>query len=151
MSSPSGDGSRRPREVTFGGIQAVIGSALALVGVFSLASQLDSDAVRDALTQISEDPRFASLDLTVDGARDLMRYSLMLMGVLSVTSLILGIYVLRRHRASRIVLTVMGVGVAVASLAAGPTGWLVTAYVAVSVYLLWTKPAREWFAAAGHH
>jgi hypothetical protein len=151
MSSPSPEASRRPREVTFGGIQAVVGSALALVGVFSLAQQLDSDAVRDALTQISEDPRFATLDLTVDGARDLMRYSLMAMGVLSVTSLILGIYVLRRHRTSRIVLTVMGVGVAVASLTAGPSGWLVTAYVAVSVYLLWTKPARKWFAGSGNH
>lgn len=148
MSATAPDSAPRPREVTFGGMQAVIGSAVALVGVFSIAQQLDSAPVREALTQLSEEPRFASLDLTIEDVRSLMRYTLMGLGVLSVTSLILGIFVLRRHRSSRIVLTVLGGCVALASLPAGPSGWVVTAYVAVSLYLLWTKAARDWFAGA---
>lgn len=148
MSAAAPDPARRPREVTFGGIQVVIGSAVALLGVVSLAEQLDSSAVREALTQLSNDPRFESLNLTLDDARALLRYALMALGVVSVTSLILGIFVLRRHRSSRIVLTALGCFVAVVSLTAGPTGWIVTAYVAGSLYLLWTKAARSWFAGS---
>lgn len=148
MSSQVPQAARRPREVTVGGLQAVIGSALALVGVLSIADQLDSSAVREALDQFRNEPRFASLNLTVESLRTLMRYTLMAMGVLSVTSLVLGVFVLRRHRASRIVLTVLGCGVAVAALTGGPAGWVVTAYVAASIYLLWTTAARAWFSGA---
>lgn len=150
MSVDSASPGRRPREVTFGGMQAIIGSAVALLGVISIAEQLDSATVRDALAELSDDPRFASFDLTVEGIRSLMRYTLMALGVMSVTSLIMGIFVLRRHRASRIVLTVLGSFVALGSLAGGPTGWIVAAYVGVSLYLLWTKPARAWFNPANH-
>lgn len=148
MSAAAPTPAARPREVTVGGMQAVIGSAVALLMVFSVAQQLDSAPVREALTKFSEEPRFASLDLTIEGVRSVMRYTLMGLGVLSVTSLILGIFVLQRHRSSRIVLTVLGGFVAVAFIPAGPSGWLVTAYVAVSLYLLWTKAARAWFAGS---
>ncbi|MBA2715532.1 MAG: hypothetical protein H0U51_00430 [Propionibacteriales bacterium] len=148
MSAAAPTPAARPREVTVGGMQAVIGSAVALLMVFSVAQQLDSPTMQDALAQFGDDPRAASLNLTAEGVRSLMRYTLMALGVLSVTSLILGIFVLRRHRSSRIVLTVLGGFVAVASLPAGPSGWLVTAYVAVSLYLLWTKAARAWFAGS---
>jgi hypothetical protein len=148
MSAAAPTPAARPREVTVGGMQAVIGSAVALLMVFSFAQQLDSAPVREALTKLSEEPRAASLNLTVEGVRSLLRYTLMGLGVLSVTSLILGIFVLRRHRSSRIVLTVLGGCVAVACLLGGPTGWIVAAYVAVSLYLLWTKAARAWFAGS---
>ena len=146
MSGASPKSAPRPREVTFGGMQAIIGSTVALLAVISVAEQLDGSAVRDALAQLHEDPRLASLDLTVENIRSLLRYTLMALGVMSVTSLIMGIFVLRRHRSSRIVLTVLGTVVVLGSLAGGPTGWIVAAYVAVSVYMLWTKPARAWFA-----
>jgi len=148
MSAAAPTPAARPREVTVGGMQAVIGSAVALLMVFSVAQQLDSPTMQDALAQFSDDPRAASLNLTAEGVRSLVRYTLMGLGVLSVTSLILGIFVLRRHRSSRIVLTVLGGFVAVTSILAGPSGWLVTAYVVVSLYLLWTKAARAWFAGS---
>ena len=148
MSSPPSDAARRPREVTLGAIQAIIGSAVVLVFVLSVAERLDSGAVQEALTQLQQERQFRSLDITVEELRDLMRYALMAIGVVSVTSLILGIYVLRRHRASRVVLTVLGTGVAVVCLLGGPPGWVVTGYVAVSVYLLWTRSARAWFAGS---
>ena len=148
MSAAAPAPAARPREVTIGGMQAVIGSAVALLMIFSIAEQLDSAPVRDALTQLSDDPRVASLNLTVEGVRSLLRYTLMGLGVMSVTSLIMGIFVLRRHRSSRIVLTVLGGLVVLGSLSGGPAGWIVAAYVAVSLYLLWTKAARAWFAGS---
>lgn len=145
MSSTGRRGSR-PWEVTVSGLLAVMGSAMIVFTVLTLAEQLDSATMRDTLTQLTTDPRFANLNLTLDDARSLVRYMLMAMGVLSVTSLVLGVYVLRRHQPSRIALTVLGGLVAVVSLFAGLPGWLLAVYVGVSVGLLWTRTAREWFS-----
>ena len=87
----------------------------------------------------------SALNLTVESARDLLRYSIMVLSVLSAASLVLAIFVLRRHRAARIGLTVVGALVGVALLVAGPVGWVGTLYIAVSIFLLWTRPARVWF------
>lgn len=136
----------RPGEVTFAGVQAVSGSAIAVFVLIASAQQLNSTEMRDALTEVVNSPQVEPLGLTVDSARDLMRYLIMAMGVVSVTSLILGVFVLRRHRSSRIALTVLGALVAAVSLLGGPPGWFITVYVVVSVAMLWTKSARAWFA-----
>lgn len=140
--------SRRPWEVTVGATQAVIGSAVMVLAALTIAEQLDSSQMRSTLAQIVGDPRFAALSLTLDEARSLVKYLLMGIGVLSVTSLVLGVFVLLRHRASRISLTALGGAVAVLALFAGTGGWVVAVYVGVSVGLLWTRPARAWFAAS---
>jgi hypothetical protein len=140
------DGVSRPREVTLGGAQAIIGGAITTVLLIGVAQQLYSSDMHDALAKAVADPRARQLKLTVDDARTLARYAIMVMGVLSVSSVVLGIFVLRRHRPSRIALTVIGAVVAVVTAFAGPTGWVVTLYVVVSVGMLWSRPARAWFA-----
>jgi hypothetical protein len=133
--------------VTLGALQAVTASAVVVLAVLTLAQQIDSSTMRDTLTQLTEDKRFASLNLTLDGARTLVRYTLMAMGGLSVTAFVLGIFVLRRHHPSRIALTVLGGIVAFASMFAGLAGWVLFLYVAASIGLLWSRPARTWFAS----
>jgi hypothetical protein len=145
-SAPAG-GAARPREVTVGGAQAVVGGAVATLLLIGAAQQLYSSEMHDALAKAVADPRAADLGLTVATARRLARYAIMVMGVLSVSSVVLGVFVLRRHRPARVALTVLGVLVAVLTLFAGPTGWIVTLYIAASVAMLWSKPARTWFAA----
>jgi hypothetical protein len=136
----------RPWEVTVGAVQAVIGGGVMVVAALTLAGQLDSAALHDTLTQLTTDPRFASLNLTLDGARSLLKYTLMGVGGLGVTSLVLGVFVLRRHRPSHIALTVLGSTVALFALFAGPPGWLLAAYVGLSLALLWTRSSRAWFS-----
>lgn len=136
----------RPREVTFAGVQAVTGSFIGLLVLIAGAGELNSTEMRDRLTELINSPQAEPLGLTLDTARELTRYTIMAMGVVCTTSLILGIFVLRRHQAARIVLTVLGILVAVLWLFAGPPGWLITAYVAISIALLWRKSARAWFA-----
>ena len=136
----------RPWEVTVGATQAVIGSVVMVIAALTLAEQLDSAQMRDVLTQVVEDPRFVSLHMTLSDAHSLVKYMLMAIGVLSVTSLVLGVFVLLRHRASRFVLTALGGAVAVLALFAGAGGWALAVYVGVSVGLLWTPPARAWFS-----
>ncbi len=135
----------RPREVTIAGVQTIVGSALVLVLLVSLETQLNTTAMQDEFEKLVNDPRVDTLGLTVDKLRTLLHYIFMVMGVMAVTSLVLGFYVLRRHGPSRVVLTVLGGLVSALSLLGGPGGWLIAAYVAMCLLLLWTKPARAWF------
>ena len=131
--------------MTLGGVQAVAGSVLALVMLISAAQQLNGEQMTNTLRDIVQQEQVSALDLTVESARDLLRYSIMVLSVLSAASLVLAIFVLRRHRPARIGLTVVGSVAGVALLIAGPVGWVGTLYIAVSIFLLWTRPARAWF------
>jgi hypothetical protein len=144
-SAPAG-AAQRPREVTFGGTQAVVGGVVATILLVGAAQQLYSAEMHDALSKLVADPRAKRLGLSLSDARTLARYLIMVMGVVSVSSAILGIFVLRRHRPARTVLSVLGLVVAIITVFAGPTGWIVTLYIAVSVAMLWSRPARAWFA-----
>jgi hypothetical protein len=146
VNTPAPGLQRRPREVTFAGTQAVVGSLIALVVLINGMQQLYSTEVHDALTEIVDSEEARSLDLSLETARSILRYSIMGLAVLSAASLVLGFFVLRRHRASRVALTVIGGLVALVCLAGGPFGWLVAAYMGVSVFLLWSRPSRAWFS-----
>ncbi len=141
-----GAGRGRPREVTLGGLQAVAGSGLALVLLISTAQQLNGSEMTGTLSDLVKNDQAAALNLTVENARRLLRYAIMGMSVLSAASLVLGVYVLRRHRAARIVLTAIGGVVATVGLLAWPVGWIVTVYIGVSIFLIWSRPARAWFS-----
>jgi hypothetical protein len=146
VTSAQAGGAARPREVTVGGAQAVVGGAVATLLLIGAAQQLYSAEMHDALAKAVADPRVAQLGLTVDTARTLAKYAIMVMGVLSVSSAVLGVFVLRRHRPARVALTALGVLVGLLTLFAGPTGWIVTLYIAASVAMLWSRPARAWFS-----
>lgn len=135
----------RPREVTVSGMLTVFGSAVALAMLVSAMGELDSAAMQEALAQMVAGAP-AELDLSLAEARTLVTYAIMVSAVLSGAALVLGFFVLRRDRQSRIALTVLGGLLLALSLAGGPIGWIVTGYVAVALGLLWTRPARAWFA-----
>jgi len=143
--SPQPAPGNRPREVTIAGVQTIVGSAVMIFLLVSLETQLNSAAMEKEFEKLLDDPRMDPLGLTVAELRNVVHYSFMAMGVLAVTSLVLGFYVLRRHATSRIVLTVLGGIVALLSLLGGPGGWVLAAYIGVCVLLLWTKSARNWF------
>ena len=136
----------RPRQVTLAGTQAVAGSLIALIVLVNGMQQLYSSEVHEVLTDIVATDEAKTLGLTIEGARTVLRYSIMVMAVLSAASLVLGFFVLRRHRAARIALTVIGGSVALLCVAGGPLGWAVSAYIALSVIMLWSRPARAWFS-----
>jgi hypothetical protein len=132
--------------VTVAGVQIVAGSVLVLFLVFNAMAQLQSTEMRDVLTDLLASEQAAGLDLTVESARELVKYTLFVSGGFAAVALILGVFVLRRDRPSRLALTVMGGVIAVVTVLGGPAAWILTAYVVVSVSLLWTKAARAWFA-----
>ena len=146
MNHPAPTIKERPREVTLAGTQAVVGSLVAIIVLINGMQELYSDDVREVLADVVATDEAQTLGLTLDGAREILRYSIMVLAVLSTASLVLGFFVLRRHRASRVGLTIIGATVAMLCIAGGPVGWVVTAYIGVSVAMLWSRAARAWFS-----
>ena len=135
----------RPREVTWGGLQVVLGSLAALALLLSGAEQLHTTEMRDALAEAIRTRGAAEAGVSVDTALRVMRYAILVLGAVSAAATVLGVYVLRRHRGSRLAVTIIGGVIAALCLLAPPFGWLVGAYIATSIGLLWSKAARRWF------
>ena len=145
MSSIRGGSATRPREVTWGGTQAVVGSLGALALLLTGAEQLHTSEMRDVLAEAVRNGGAAEAGVTVDTAVTVVRFGILVLGAMSAAATVLGVYVLRRHRGSRLGLTVLGSLVAVPALLAPPYGWLLVVYLATSIGLLWSKAARQWF------
>jgi hypothetical protein len=135
----------RPRQVTFGATLAVTGGLVLLFALVDLMIRLESIEVTQALRDGLRSLRLSG-DVSVEQARDVLRYSIMIFAVLSAAAVVLGIFTLKRDRAARIGLTAVIGTIGVAALFGGPATWLITVYIAVSVALLWSRSAREWFA-----
>lgn len=135
----------RPQEVTIGGLLAISGSIVAIVSLLISMSNLYSVEMTDVLRDIADGPGLNAWSLSIEDMRTFAKVAIMVMAVLSVTSAVLGVYVLRRDRVARIVLTVLGAGVAFFALFSGVAGVVLSIYIAMSIGMLWSKPARTWF------
>jgi len=133
----------RPREVTIGGWAIPVASAVLVVAVFDRMAGLRSVATRDALTKALTSGWAEGLGISVDDAITLIRAALFVSGTAAAITGILGIFVLQRHASARIALTVAAVPVV---LTAPVVGGLLGVVIGVSTGLLWTRPARDWFA-----
>jgi len=144
---PSAD-NPRPRQVTFGATLAVTGGLVLLFALVDLMIRLESIEVTQALTDGLRSLRLSG-DVSVEQARDVLRYSIMIFAVLSAAAVVFGIFTLKRDRTARVGLTAVIGTIGVVALFGGPATWLITVYIAVSVALLWSRSAREWFAGTG--
>jgi hypothetical protein len=136
----------RPRDVAFAGVLTIMGSVLALVGIFSAQGELRSSGVRREIESLLSDDRFAAVDLPVDAVLNLVEYGLMAASAASVAAIVLAVFVMRRHNPSRIALTVLGGVAALLLLVSWPAGLVISIFVAYTVSLLWRAPVRGWFA-----
>ncbi|HEY0904444.1 MAG TPA: hypothetical protein VGE14_11195, partial [Marmoricola sp.] len=133
----------RPSQVTIGGWVVAVASAMLVVGVFDTMGDLYSVDTRDDLTRALSTGSAKDLGLSVDDALVATRVALIVAGGAAAMTTILGGFVLRRHAAARVALTVAAVPVVLTSpFSGGILGLLVGSATA----LLWTRPARDWFA-----
>lgn len=133
----------RPPQVTIGGWVIAVSSALLVARVYDGMAGLESVDTRDELTRALTSGAAQGLDLTVADALSVMRVGLYIAGLAAVVTGILGIFVLQRHATARVVLTVAAVPVVLtAPLAGGFLGLIVGG----ATVLLWSPPARDWFA-----
>src|SRR5688500_4741894 len=106
-------------------------------------AELRSVETRDEVTSALSSGSMKDLGLSVEQALSIMRGALFVGGVAAAASAILGIFVLQRHTTARIALTVAAVPVVLTSPFSG--GFL-GLMVGVATGMLWTRPARDWFA-----
>jgi hypothetical protein len=133
----------RPPQVTIGGWVVAVASAMLLARVYDQMTGLHSVDTRDALTSALTSGVANGLHLTVADALSVMRVGLYVAAVAAVVTGILGIFVLQRHTTARVVLTAAAIPIVLtAPLAGGFLGLLVGG----GTVLLWSPPARDWFA-----
>jgi hypothetical protein len=131
----------RPRQLTTAAGFVIGGSVLLVLAVFDAMANLESVDTRDAVSAAvgSAD----GLRMSVDGVLAVMRVGLFVAAASAVSAVVLGIFVLQRHRAARTLLSVLAVPILVT---APLTGTFLGALVAFSIAMLWSGPARDWYA-----
>jgi len=139
----SSDPGPRPRQVTVGGWLIAVASLMLVASVFDTMANLRSVDTRDALAKALSTGWAEGLGMNLDDALTVVRAGLFVAGVAAAVTGILGIYVLQRHATARIVLTLAAVPVV---LTAGFTGGFLAVVIGAATALLWSRPARDWFA-----
>ena len=136
----------RPRDVVLASVLTIIGSVLALMGVFTAQGELRSSRVRTEIETLLQDERLTPVDISVDTILNAVEVGLMVASAASVAAIVLAVFVMRRHNPSRIGLTVLGGIAALAVLLSGLPGVAMAIFVVYTTSLLWRAPVRTWFS-----
>jgi hypothetical protein len=119
------------------------GSVFLVLSIFDTFSGLHSVEMRDEIDKVLSSPTGEGLGLSVSDALAVMRVGLMLAGACAAAAAVLGVYALQRNRAARLALSILAVPILIT---APLTGGLMGALVAAATLMLWSGPARDWFA-----
>lgn len=133
----------RPPQVTFSGWVILVGSMVVLTTIYDTVANLRSIDTREQVQEMLSEPPLSGTNVTLERMLDLMHGASLVAGGCAAAMVILGAFVLRRHEQARIVVTVLAVPLFVSGLL---VGGFATSLVAVAAMLLWTRPARDWFA-----
>lgn len=132
----------RPPQVTMAGWVTVGASVFMLISVFTFVSNLRSLDTREGVQDALDREPLNGTGLGLERALSLMHGAALVAGACAAAAAILGWFVLQRNHQARIALTVVVVPLFVTGVMAA--GFLAS-MVAVSVVLLWARPARDWF------
>ncbi len=135
--SPAGP---RPPQVTIGGGVAAAGSVLLVVTLFGSIAGLSTVGMHQTIAQTLADSG-QPWGLDVPGALHLLRDLMLAAGGVAAAAAVLAVFTLFRHRGARIGLTI-----AAALLLVTVVSGLFGVLVAAATAMLWTRPARDWFA-----
>ncbi len=141
MSSP--EGTARPSQVTAAGWGVAIAAFMLVISVFDSMANLKSVDMRAEITRAVTSGSAKGLGLSVEEATEVLRWCLFVAGFAGVAAAILGIYVLQRNKSARIGLTVAAVPIVLTAPLAGSFPGM---FIAAGTAILWTRPARDWFA-----
>ena len=133
----------RPSQVTMAGWVAIIGSAFMVLTLFDSVSQLRSLEFRNSVEEFLSTPPGSGLGLELAQVVEIMRYLMFFSGAAAAAATVLAIYVLQRNNAARIGFTVAAVAI---MITAPVSGGFLPVMIAFSAILLWSRPARDWFA-----
>lgn len=139
----SGPTSGRPRQVTMGAWVAGGCSAAMLLVVGSVISRIRSVDFRDGVATFLSQQRAAGISMSLDTALVVIRVGLMVCGAAAAAILVFAYFAARRDRSARIAMSVLAVPMLVTGVFIDP---FLAGFVVAATVLLWTSPARAWFA-----
>jgi hypothetical protein len=140
------DPSARPSQVTVAGWAVAIASALLVLAVFDALGHLETVDMRERLSKAIGSGLAKDSGFTVADATEVLRWCLYVSGVAAAVSGILGVYVLQGHRGARVGVSVAALSIVLTASIAGSLTSFLGMFIAVGSSLLWTRPARDWFA-----
>ena len=133
----------RPQQVTAGGLVSAIAGGLLLFWTYDSMANLRSIDTREQISKALDGGRGRDLGVSVEQATQWMHAGLLVLGAAAAAVVVLGLYSLRRNNTARIVLSVLAVVVVLISMVSDP---VLGMGVGVGAVLLWSGPARDWFA-----
>ncbi len=140
---PSSASTPRPRSVTLGCIYGGLGGILATITLIETLQGWGSLEMQEALVS---GLRQVGAEANVDALLPTLRWVVMALLVAAIAATVFSFHAARGHQASRVGLTVLAALAGVIFAFAGVAGLLPTIMAALIIYLLWSAPARQWFA-----
>lgn len=132
----------RPRQITMAAVLAIVGSSVLVVSLFDTLGRLRTPETREAVDKLLTDGPASELGVSTAQVVDVMRGLAFFSGALAAVALVFAVFVLQRHHAARIGLTVA----AALLVLTVPVAGMMPLFVVVAAILVWSRPARDWYA-----
>lgn len=132
----------RPPQVTLAGWVTIVGSFFMVFSVWDVVTNLRSIDTRESVTRALSEPPLDGTGLGVETALDLMHITALVAAACAAAAGILGVFVLQKHRQARLALTLLALPLFLSGMI---TGGFLSALIAVSIVMLWSGPARDWY------
>lgn len=136
-------GGDRPSQVTMAGWVAVVSSVLLVLTLFEAVGRLRTVQFRDEIDEFLSTPPGSGLGLEIPQVVEILRVLMLFSGAAAAAAMVLAIYVLQRNNGARIGFTVSA---ALLMLTAPVSGGFLPVMIGFAAVLLWSRPARDWFA-----
>lgn len=133
----------RPRQVTTAGILGAVGGTLLVLSLFDSVSRLRTVETRDAVEEFLAEPPGDGLGVSVAWVLDALHVVMLVNGALAAVATVLAVYLFWGHRGARIGFTVVS---GILLFTSPFSGGVLAVLLAVAAVMLWSRPAREWFA-----
>ena len=137
MSQPT---TQRPPQVSLASGIVMFSSVVVLLTAWERVTSLRSLETQEAIRDVLAEAPLTTLGLTVTGTTEMLRIACMVAAVCACATAILGWYVRKPDRTSRLALTLFAVVVFVTGI---PAGGLAGSFVAAGAAMLWLHPARD--------
>ena len=135
--------SHRPPQVTAAAAAVIGGALLLFFSGFDVMNNLQTVDNRARLAHLLGSGGARDFGWTVDDLVSWMHAATLVTGAAAAAAVVLGWFALRRHQGARLGLA----AVALVLLVCAPfSGGILAAFVVVAIAMLWSGPARDWFA-----
>jgi hypothetical protein len=133
----------RPPQVTMAGWVAMVGSAFLVLGLYDAIAKLRSLDNRELVADRLKTPPYSGFGMNVEQWLSFSQTAFIVAGGCAAITGICGFFTLQKNKGARAGLSAAALPLFFLGFIGGP---FESALVAVSAVLLWTGPARDWFA-----